>query len=99
MKARHPSVGDVRYIGLFAIVELVKNRATREPLAPFNAKASEMGAMAKLGAFFRENGLYTFVRWNNFFCNPPLSITEAELREGIEIIDRGLEITDEAVGA
>jgi taurine--2-oxoglutarate transaminase len=56
-----------------------------------------MGVMNKLGAFFRENGLYTFVRWNTFFTNPPLCITEDELRYGIEIIDRGLEITDAAV--
>ena len=46
---------------------------------------------------FREAGLYTFVRWNTFFTNPPLCITEAELREALAIIDRGLEITDRAV--
>jgi taurine---2-oxoglutarate transaminase len=50
-----------------------------------------------LGAFFRQEGLFTFVRWNYFFTNPPLSITEAELREGFEIIDRGLTIADQAV--
>ena len=52
-----------------------------------------------LGRFFRENGLYTFVRWNTFFTNPPLVITEAQLDEGMEIIDKGLEITDRAVVA
>jgi taurine--2-oxoglutarate transaminase len=97
LKARHPSVGDVRYIGLFSIVELVKDRTTREPLVPFNASPGELGPMSKLGAFFRDNGLFTFVRWNAFFCNPPLCITEDQLREGIEVIDRGLEITDEAI--
>ncbi len=53
--------------------------------------------MTKLAAFFRENGLYTFVRWNNFFTNPPLCITEEQLMEGLDIIDRGLEITDQGV--
>ena len=53
--------------------------------------------VAALGAFFRQEGLFTFVRWNYFFTNPPLSITEAELREGFAIIDRGLTIADRAV--
>ncbi len=99
LKARHPSVGDVRSIGLFSIVELVKDRKTREPLAPYNARGDEMAVMNRLNAFFRENGLYTFVRWNNFFVNPPLCISEAELLEGLAIVDKALEITDEAVRA
>ncbi len=97
LKERHPSVGDVRSIGLFSIVELVRDRKTREPLAPFNARPDQMGAMAKLAARFREDGLHTFVRWNNFFVNPPLCITEEQLREGLAIIDRALEVTDAAV--
>ena len=80
-------VGDVRSIGLFGIVELVKDRKTMEPLAPFNGTSPEMQA---LGKFFREEGLYTFVRWNGFFTNPPLCITEAQLREGFAMIDRAL---------
>ena len=94
LAARHPSVGAVRSIGLFGIVELVRNRRTRQPLAPFNGGSPEMAA---LGKSFREHGLYTFVRWNTFFTNPPLTITEEELREGFAIIDRALEITDRAV--
>ncbi|HEY3383927.1 MAG TPA: aminotransferase class III-fold pyridoxal phosphate-dependent enzyme [Vicinamibacterales bacterium] len=94
LQARHPSVGATRSIGLFGIVELVRNRATREPMAPFNGSAPEMAA---LGRFFREEGLYTLVRWNTFFTNPPLCITERELREAFDIIDRGLAITDRAV--
>jgi taurine--2-oxoglutarate transaminase len=94
LEKRHPSVGATRSIGLFGIVELIRNRETREPLAPFNSASPEMQA---LGKFFREEGLYTFVRWNTFFTNPPLCINEAELREAFEIIDRGLEITDRAV--
>jgi taurine--2-oxoglutarate transaminase len=87
LERRHPCVGATRSIGLFGIVELVKDRQSMEPLAPFNGTSEPMKA---LGRFFRENGLYTFVRWNTFFTNPPLSITEAELRQGFEIIDRGL---------
>jgi taurine---2-oxoglutarate transaminase len=97
LKARHPSVGDVRSIGLFSIVELVKNQQTREPMTPYNPKASELGPMPQLNAYFRERGLYTLVRWNTFFANPPLCITEEQLREGLAIIDAGLEITDRAV--
>ncbi|MBI4264964.1 MAG: aminotransferase class III-fold pyridoxal phosphate-dependent enzyme [Acidobacteria bacterium] len=94
LAARHPSVGAVRSIGLFGIVELVRNRETREPMAPFGGTSPEMAA---LGTFFRDEGLYTFVRWNYFFTNPPLSITEAELREGFAIIDRALAIADRTV--
>jgi len=94
LQAKHPSVGAVRSIGLFGIVELIRSRKTRQPLAPFNSTSDEMAA---LGRFFREQGLYTFVRWNTFFTNPPLCITEPQLREAFEIIDRGLEITDKAV--
>jgi len=94
LQAKHPSVGAVRSIGLFGIVELIRNRKTRQPLAPFNGTSDEMAA---LGRFFREQGLYTFVRWNTFFTNPPLCINEQQLREAFAIIDRGLEITDKAV--
>ena len=91
---KHPSVGATRSIGLFGIIELVRNRQTQEPMAPMNGTSPEMAA---LGKFFRDEGLFTFVRWNYFFTNPPLCITEQELRDGIAIIDRGLEITDKAV--
>ncbi len=94
LAARHPSVGAVRSIGLFGMIELVRNRATMEPLAPFNGTSDEMAA---LGRFFRQEGLFTMLRWNGFFTNPPLVITEAELREAFAIVDRGLEITDRAV--
>jgi taurine---2-oxoglutarate transaminase len=94
LESRHPCVGAVRSIGLFGVVELVRSRRTREPMAPFNGTSEEM---TTLGRFFREQGLYTFVRWNTFFTNPPLCISERELREGFAIIDRGLESADRAV--
>jgi taurine---2-oxoglutarate transaminase len=94
LASRHPSVGAVRNIGLFGIVELVRNRKTMEPMAPFNGTSPEMQA---LGKHFRQEGLYTFVRWNTFFTNPPLCVTEDEMREAFAIIDRGLTETDRAV--
>src|SRR5437667_9924354 len=94
LQAKHPSVGAVRSIGLFGIVELIRHRKTRQPMAPFNGTSDEMAA---LGRFFREQGLYTLVRWNTFFTNPPLCITEKELYEAFAIIDQGLATTDKAV--
>ena len=87
LERKHAIVGATRSIGLFGIVELVKDRKTMEPLAPFNGTSP---AMQALGKFFRQEGLYTFVRWNTFFTNPPLCITEDELRQGFDMIDRGL---------
>ena len=87
LESRHPIVGATRSIGLFGIVELVKDRRTMEPLAPYNSTSAPMQQLAR---FFRDEGLYTFVRWNTFFTNPPLCVTEDELRQGFEIIDRGL---------
>jgi taurine--2-oxoglutarate transaminase len=94
MKAKHPSVGDVRSIGLFGVLELVRNRETKEPLAPFNGTSPEM---QRIGAFLREQGMYVFANWNNLFTNPPLCITEDQLHASFAIIDRALEITDAAV--
>jgi len=96
LKERHPSVGVTRNIGLFGIVELVRDRETLEPMAPFNGTSPEM---QELGKFFRQEGLYTLVRWNTFYTNPPLCINEEQLREAVAIVDRGLEITDRAVQA
>ncbi len=94
LKERHHSVGDVRNIGLFGVIECVKNRSTREPLAPWNAKPSEMGAMAKVAGRLRELGMQTFVRWNWVFTVPPLCIDEAGIDEGIEMIDEALKLAD-----
>jgi taurine--2-oxoglutarate transaminase len=84
---RHPTVGAHRNLGLFGIVELVRDRTTKAPLAPFGGTSDEM---RRLSALFRELGLYTFTRWHNFFTNPPLCITNQELREGFDIIDAAL---------
>jgi taurine--2-oxoglutarate transaminase len=94
LKAEHPSVGDVRHIGLFGCIELVKNRKTKEPIAPYVGGGPEM---TKLGAFLKERGVYAFTWRNLLHTNPPLCVTEAELREVFEIINEALAITDEAV--
>jgi taurine--2-oxoglutarate transaminase len=90
LKQRHPSVRDGRAIGLFGMMDLRKNSAN-ERMAPYNGKSPAMDALAK---YFRDEGLFTFVQWGSFMCNPPLCITEAQLKEGFAIIDKGLEITD-----
>jgi taurine---2-oxoglutarate transaminase len=92
LRGKHPSVKEGRNIGLFGMVDVRKNSAG-EPFAPYNGSSP---VMDRLGGFFRDNGLFTFIRWGSFMCNPPLCITEEELLEGFSIIDRGLDLTDEA---
>ena len=84
LKVAHPSVGDVRYIGLFSALELVKNRVTKEP-SP---------AMGEIGKFLKANGLFTFIFGPVLFVVPPLCITEEQLDEGLAVIERALEIAD-----
>ena len=91
---KHPCVGLTRSIGLFGILELVRDRRTMEPLAPFNGTSDEMKAIAK---YFREHGLYTFLRWHSIMTNPPLCVTQDELDEGFAIIDKALDIADQGV--
>jgi taurine---2-oxoglutarate transaminase len=91
---RHPCIGVTRSIGLFGALELVRDRRTMEPLAPFNGTSPEMKAIAQA---LLDAGMYTFVRWNTIMTNPPLCITEAELDEGFEILDSALEIGDRAL--
>jgi taurine---2-oxoglutarate transaminase len=93
---RHPTVGAQRSLGLFGIVELVRDRKSKTPLAPFGGTSDET---KKLSKSFRDLGLYTFVRWHNFFTNPPLCIKEAELREGFGIIDTALTRLEESMSS
>lgn len=96
LKTKHKSIGDFRNTGLLGCMELVKNRETKEPMAPFNAKPNEMEVMNKVAAKIKDLGMYTFVRWNYIFIAPPLCITKAEIDEGLNIISQALEIADEA---
>lgn len=93
IKAAHPSVGDVRYIGLFSTIELVQDRESKAVLPP--------SVMGQIGKFLRENGLFTFLMANNMgsmvFVVPPLCITREQLDEGLDIIEKALEIADKSV--
>lgn len=97
LKEKHPSIGDFRNTGLLGCIELVKNRTTKEPMAPFNAKASEMVVMNKVAAKLRALGMYTFVRWNYIFVAPPLCVTKEQIDEGLAMISEALKIADESV--
>jgi taurine--2-oxoglutarate transaminase len=97
MKAVHPSIGDWRNQGLLGCLELVKNRKTKEPFAPFNAKPDEMVVMNKVAAKIKELGMYTFVRWGFIFVAPPLIVTKEQIDEGLAIIGEALKIADAEV--
>jgi taurine--2-oxoglutarate transaminase len=90
---RHPSIGEVRSIGLFGAIELVRDRKTREPMAPFNGSSPEMVALSKS---LKEQGLYVHTHWNVILIIPPLIITPDQLAEGFSKIDNALKITDAA---
>ncbi|HVN56378.1 MAG TPA: aminotransferase class III-fold pyridoxal phosphate-dependent enzyme [Anaerolineaceae bacterium] len=92
---RHPSVGEVRSIGLFGVIELVRNRKTREPMAPFGGSSPEMNALKKS---LLEQGLFAYTHWHTVLVIPPLVITREQLSEGFSILDKALRITDQAAG-
>jgi len=91
---KHPSVGAVRNLGLFGILDLVRSREPFTPMTPFNGTSDEMKAVGK---YLREHGLYTMIANNSIHTNPPLVITEEQLAEGFAVIDAALDIADQAV--
>jgi taurine--2-oxoglutarate transaminase len=95
LRDRHPTVGDVRGLGCFWGVELVKSRETREPLVPFNATGQAFAPVARVGKAAAERGLYLMTHWNVIMVCPPLTITRDELEEGVGILDEVLSIADE----
>jgi len=90
----HPSVGDVRSIGLFGIIELVRDRKTREPMAPWNGTSVEMSDFRKTCL---AKGLFLYTHWHTVLIIPPLIINEEQLQEGFEVLTKALEITDRGV--
>ena len=95
LKTKHPSIGDFRNTGLLGCIELVKNRETKEPTTPWNAKPHEMEPTLRMAAKVRELGMFTFVRWNFIFIAPPLNVTKEEVDEGLKIISQVISIADE----
>jgi taurine---2-oxoglutarate transaminase len=95
LQERHPSVGEVRGLGCFWGVELVRNRETREPLVPFNATGEAFAPVARVAKAALERGLYLMTHWNVIMVVPPLTITREELDEGIGILDEALALADE----
>jgi taurine--2-oxoglutarate transaminase len=93
----HPSIGDVRGLGCFWGVELVKNRDTREMLVPFNASGEAAAPVARMAKAALERGLYLMTHWNVIMVVPPLTITREEVDEGITVLDEALAIADEHV--
>jgi len=91
---RHPSVGEVRGLGVFWAVELVRDRATREPLVPYNASGPDAAPMVEFAAACKQRGLWPMTHFNRTHVVPPCTISEAELRDGLAILDEALDIAD-----
>ena len=91
---KHPSIGEVRGLGAFWAIELVRDRETREPLVPFNAGGADAAPMTDFAAACRERGLWPFVHFNRTHVVPPCTTREEELREGLAILDEALEVAD-----
>jgi taurine--2-oxoglutarate transaminase len=94
LAAKHPSIGSTRNLGLFGIMDLVRSHEPWTPMTPFNGTSDEMKAVGK---YLRDNDVYTMIANNSIHTNPPLCITDEQLAEGFEVIDRALDIADEGV--
>ncbi|MFI6474099.1 aspartate aminotransferase family protein [Streptomyces sp. NPDC050516] len=92
---RHPSVGEVRGMGVFWALELVRSKETREPLVPYNASGADNAPMAAFGAACKKNGLWPFINMNRTHVVPPCNITEAEAKEGLAVLDEALTVADQ----
>ncbi|NLT47541.1 MAG: aminotransferase class III-fold pyridoxal phosphate-dependent enzyme [Clostridiales bacterium] len=95
LKAKHACVGDVRYIGLFSIVEFVKDKATREPIVPFGKDPE--GIMPKILGMLKAEGFYTYAHENMIHVSPPLIITEQEMKEALQMLDKVMDSIDNMI--
>ena len=94
MKAKHPSVGDVRGLGVFWAIELVKNHETREPYVPFNASGPDAKPMMDLIVACKERNLWPFTHFNRIHVVPPCNTPVEDVKTGLAIIDEVLDIAD-----
>ncbi|MFF5502966.1 aspartate aminotransferase family protein [Streptomyces roseolus] len=92
---RHPSVGEVRGMGVFWALDLVKNKETREPLVPYNAAGEANAPMAAFGAAAKKNGLWPFVNMNRTHAVPACNVSDDEVKEGLAALDAALTVADE----
>jgi taurine--2-oxoglutarate transaminase len=92
--ARHPSVGEVRGLGVFWAIELVRDRATREPLVPFNASGPAAAPMNEVAAACKQRGLWPFTHFNRVHVVPPITISDDDMNAGLAIIDEALSVAD-----
>jgi taurine--2-oxoglutarate transaminase len=91
---RHPSVGEIRGLGVFWAIELVKDRATREPLVPYNATGEANAPMSAVAGACKQRGLWPFTHFNRLHVVPPITISDDDIREGLAIIDEALSVAD-----
>ncbi|MFE9255646.1 aspartate aminotransferase family protein [Streptomyces sp. NPDC006879] len=96
---RHPSVGEVRGLGVFWALELVRDKATREPLVPYNAAGADNAPMAEFAAACKKSGLWPFVNMNRTHVVPACTVTEAEAKEGLALLDEALCVADRHTSA
>jgi taurine--2-oxoglutarate transaminase len=95
MAERHPSIGEVRGLGVFWAIELVKDRSTREPLVPFNAAGADAKPMADLAAACKQRGVWPFTHFNRLHVVPPCTISDQDALEGLAAIDEALQVADQ----
>ncbi len=91
---KHPSIGEVRGLGVFWAIELVRDRATREPLVPFNASGAAAAPMKEFVQACKAHGLWPFTHFNRTHVVPPCTVSAAEVREGLAILDETLVVAD-----
>jgi taurine--2-oxoglutarate transaminase len=94
LETRHPSIGEVRGLGVFWALELVRDRKTREPLVPYNAAGADAAPMAEFAGAMRAAGAWPFTHFNRVHFVPPCTVSEAEVEEGIAALDKALEVAD-----